>query len=244
MILRMILIAVSFFLLGCEGSQSFALRSSLLGQFAKATANVTEKNDRYAIQVDVHSTGIYNLVRGKRKEQYRSKGRIRKGLYYADHFAIEKWANGTHTLAEYLFDYRHRKITRRFRSWKIKNGKLIQDVKDPMPYFGHDDFMTVLHNALYKQPGTKGKRKTFILAGADNSQGKVPVYISGDDQLVVRQGGHAGGKLVQMQVHKGIFDGGKGSLTFVLDAQNNPERIIIKKVKIVGTVTGKPIHKK
>jgi len=240
----MIVALASIFLLGCEGSQSFSLRSSMLGEFARSTASVTEKGNHYAIQVDAHSTGIYNLVRGKRKEQYRSRGRIRKGIYYADHFAIEKWANGTHTLAEYHFDYRRKKITRRFRSWVIKGGKLTQDVKDPMPYWGHDDFMTVLHNALYKQPRTKGRRKTFILAGAENSGGKVPVYISNDDQLVTRWGGHAGGTLVQMAVRKGIFDGGKGSLTFVLNAQNNPERIIIKKVKIVGTVTGKPIRKR
>ncbi len=244
MIIRMIVALASVFLLGCEGSQSFSLRSSMLGEFSRATASVTEKSGRYAVTVDVHSTGIYNLVRGKRKEQYRSRGRIRNGIYYANHFAIEKWANGTHTLAEYLFDYRRKKITRRFRSWQIKSGKLTQDVKDPMPYWGHDDFMTVLHNALYKQPRTKGKRKTFILAGADNSRGRVPVYISNNDQLIIRWGGHAGGTLVQMAVRKGIFDGGKGSLTFVLDSKNNAERIIIKKVKIVGTVTGKPIRKK
>ncbi len=215
----------------------------MLGGFARTTANVSEKGSRYSVQVDVRSTGIYNLVRGKRVEQYRSEGTIRRGLYYAQHFAIEKWANGKHTLAEYAFDYQRKKITRRFRSWTIKSGKLLEDVKDPLPYFGHDDFMTVLHNALYKQSKAKAYRKNFILAGAENSQGRVPVYVSHDDALIKRWGGSAGGTLVQMGVSKRIFDGGKGSLTFVLDARNNPERIIIKKVKIVGTVTGKPIKK-
>jgi hypothetical protein len=242
MIVRMITALLALFvLLGCEGSQSFSLRSSLLGEFARTTANVTEKGNRYTIRVDVHSTGLYNLLRGKRREQYRSEGTIRHGVYYARHFAIEKWANGKHTLAEYAFNYPRKTIMRRFRSWEMKTNKLTEDVRDKMPYFGHDDFMTVLHNALYKQPRTTGVRKTFILAGAENSRGRVPVYISNDPKTVQRWGGTAGGTIVQLGVHKGIFDGGKGSLTFVLDPGHSPRRIIIKKVKIVGTVTGKPI---
>jgi hypothetical protein len=228
---------------GCEGSQRFSLHSSLLGEFARTTANVVEKRGRYAIRVDVRSAGLYNLVRGQRIEQYRSEGTVRSGRYYAHHFAIEKWANNTHTLAEYTFDYRRKKITRRFRSWDLKANKLTEDVRDPMPYFGHDDFMTVLHNALYKQPTTQGVRKTFILAGADNSKGKVPVYITNDPKTVQRWGGVSGGTVIQLGVKKAIFDGGKGSLTFILDPKRNPQKIIIKKVKIVGTVTGKPIKK-
>jgi hypothetical protein len=242
MILRTFLIGMTFLLLGCEGSGKFALRSSLLGQFAETSASAVEKGGRYTIEVRVHSTGIYNIIRGKRIEKYRSKGTVRHGQYYAQHFAIEKWANGHHSLAEYAFDYRKKKILRRYRQWDIKTKKLTEDVTDPMHYFGHDDFLTVMHNALYKQPRTKGRRRSYTVAGAENSHGKVPVYVSNDDALIQRWGGVAGGTLVQMGVTKGIFDGGKGSLTFVLDPKNNPTRIIIKKVKIVGTVTAKPIQ--
>ncbi len=239
MIYRIFLISTAFLLLGCEGSGRFALHSSLLGSFAEAAATSSERGGHYAITIKVHSTGIYNLIRGKRIEVYRSRGTVRHGKYYSQHFAIEKWANGRHTLAEYVPNYRTKKIIRRFRQWE-KSG-LTQDVKDRMPYFGHDDFLTVLHNAVYKQPKTSGRRSTVIVAGADNSRGRVPVYVSQDSARLQKWGGVAGGTLIQMGISKGIFDGGKGSITVLLDPKSVPKRIIIKKVKIVGTVTGNPI---
>ena len=238
--LRIFLLGTMLLLLGCEGSGRFGLHSSLLGQFADTRASSSEKGGHYRIALDVHSTGVYNWVRGKRIEKYRSSGTVRRGVYYSHRFSIEKWANGRHTLAEYTPNYRTKKIIRRFRQWG-KRGKLSEDVRDTMDYFGHDDFLTVIHNAVYHQPKTSGRRKSVIVAGADNSHGKVPVYVSHDPKRVRQWGGVPGGVLIQMGIAKRIFEGGKGSITVVLDPKNHPTRIIIKKVKIVGTVTGKPI---
>jgi len=238
--LRIFLFVAMLMLSGCKGNGHFGLRSSLLGQFADTSASSSEQGGHYTIAVNVHSTGIYNLVRGKRIEKYRSSGTVRHGRYYSHHFSIEKWANGKHTLAEYTPNYRTKTIVRRFRQWE-KGNKLSEDVKDRMDYFGHDDFLTVLHNAVYQQPKTSGRRTTVVVAGADNSHGKVPVYVSHDPKRVRQWGGVPGGVLIQMGIAKRIFEGGKGSITVVLDPKNHPTRIIIKKVKIVGTVTGKPI---
>lgn len=215
----------------------------MLGGFAKATATSTESGRRYSIRIRVHSTGIYNLVRGKRTEEYRSKGTVRKGKYYSQLFAVEKWANGKHILTEYHFDYRKHKIFRHFRQWEIKGNTLSEDVKDTMKYFGHDDFLTVMHNAIRGEAKTSGRRKTIMVAGAENSNGRVPVYVSNDPARLKRWGADAKGTLVQVGITKGIFNGGKGSITALLDGQGHPTKMIIKKVKIVGTVTVKPTKK-
>jgi hypothetical protein len=230
-----------FVMVGCEGNGEFRLGSSLLGEFGRATVHSNEKGKHYSITINVKSTGIYNLVRGKRVEKYHSKGTIRRGVYYSQLFSIEKWANGKHTLTEYHFDYRRKKIMRSFRQWE--KGKLTESVNDPMKYFGHDDFLTVMRNAIYNKPRTSGRRATVMVAGADNSQGKVPIYVSHDPYRLKQWGGTSDGTLIQAGVTKGIFDGGKGSMTVLLDAQNHPIKIVIKKVKIVNTVTGRPVKK-
>ena len=230
-----------FVLAGCEGSGRFGVHSSLLGEFAVADASSVEKNGRYTITIRVQSKGIYNFVRGKRIEQYSSKGSVRHGKYYSNRFTVEKWANGKHSIAEYTVDYRRHKILRHYRDW-IK-GKANEDVTDTMDYFGHDDFLTVMHNAVRGEPKTSGRRKTVIVAGADNSHGRVPVYVTNDPKRLARWGGKPNGTLVQVGIAKGIFDGGKGSFTAILDAQNRPIKMVIKKVKIVRAVTVTPEKK-
>ncbi len=242
MIKRIFLLSILTLLFtGCEGSGRFGLDSSLMGRLAKTTVTTHEKNGQYSITVHVASRGLYNLIRGKRIEEYRSEGLVKNGQYFSRHFAIEKWANGKHTLAEYTFDYAARTIVRRFRAW-TDGGSLIESATDKMPYFGHNDFLTVMRNAVYGKPRTSGRRERVVVAGADNSGGWVPVYVSNDPRRLRQWDADPRGTLIQIGVSKAIFDGGKGSLTVLLDNQNRPDKIIIKEVKIVGTVTGKPIQ--
>ena len=110
-----------------------------------------------------------------------------------------------------------------------------------MKYFGHDDFLTIFHNALYKQPKTNGKRFSVTTAAAENSGGKVPVYISNDPAMVKKWGGKPSDTLIQMGISKKIFKGAKGSITALLDQNKNPYKMAIKTLKVVGTVKVTPI---
>ncbi len=234
------LLFVLFWLHGCEGSGRFGVHSSLLGQFATAEASSSEQGRRYAITIRVTSEGVINLLRGKRIETYHSEGSVRNGQYYAHRFSVDKNTAKQHSFIEYRFDYRHKKIVRHFHLWQ--KGKLIDSAKDVMHYWGHNDFLTIFHNVLYQQPQTLGKRLTVITAAAENNQGKVPVYISNDPKRLQRWGGQSGGTLVQLGIAKAIFDGAHGSMTALLDAHKVPQKIIIKRLKVVGTVTAKPIN--
>ena len=227
------------FLSGCQGAGRFGLHSSLLGEFATAKAKVVETKSRYSIDLYVQSKGLLSWVRGDRFEHYQSKGHIRRGEYYADRFMVEKTTKKIHSIITYTFDYRRKKIIRHFRLWE--NGKKSDEERLTMKYFGHNDFVTILHNALRSQQGTW--RKKFVVAAADNTNGSVPVYVTHDFALVKKWGGVKGGVLVQMAVNKKIFNGGKGSMTFVLNPDKNLKYVIIKGLKVVGKVTAKPIKK-
>jgi len=230
------LILLMLFLSGCKGEGQFGLHSSLVGGFATAKVRVIENKNRYTIDLYVRSKGLLSWVRGDRLEHYQSKGHIRHGEYYADRFMVEKTTKKIHSIITYTFDYRHRKIIRHFRLWE--KGKKTDEEKIVMPYFGHNDFVTILHNAQRKK-GTKW-RKDFIVAAADNSGGKVPVYVNHEAAMVQKWGGEAGGMLVQMAVQKHIFKAGRGSMTFVLNPDNTLKLLLIKGLKVVGNVTVKP----
>ncbi len=239
MILRIFIFAAIFLLSGCQESGRFGLHSSLLGQFATATATSSEKNGHYTIKLRVESEGLINLLRGKRVEHYISRGFVKGGKYYSKSFVVEKETSKLHSIIEYKFDYKHKKIVRYFDLWE--NGKKVDHATDTMKYFGHNDFLTIFHNALYRQPKTSGKRLTVITAAAENNGGKVPVYISNDPIRLKEWGGKAGDTLIQMGISKKIFKGSKGSVTALLDKDKNPYKMAIKTLKIVGVVKAIPI---
>jgi hypothetical protein len=239
MIIRISIFAIVLLLSGCEGSGRFGLHSSLLGQFATTTATSTEKGGRYNIKLRVVSEGLINLIKGKRTEIYKSHGFVRHGKYYSKSFVVEKKTSELHSIIEYKFDYKKKRITRHFTLWK--NGKKADQAVDVMKYFGHDDFLTIFHNTLYKQPKTNGKRFAVTTAAAENSAGKVPVYISNDPKILKKWGGKAGDTLIQMGIAKKIFKGAKGSVTAILDKNKSPYKMAIKTLKIVGTVKVMPI---
>ena len=239
MIIRALLILSMLFLSGCQGTGRFGLHSSLLGEFATASAKVVETKSHYTIDLYVKSKGLLSWARGSRLEHYQSKGHIRRGEYYADRFTVEKTTKKIHSIITYTFDYRRKKIIRHFRLWN--DGKKTDEERVTMKYFGHNDFVTILHNALHRKQNTW--RKQFVVAAADNTNGKVPVYVTHDAALVKKWGGAPGGVLVQMAVNKKIFNGGRGSMTFVLNPDQNLKYVIIKGLKVVGKVTVKPIKK-
>ncbi len=226
---------------GCNANGTFALHSSMTGTLAKAQASAKTSGNRYKIDIKVATQGIYNLLKGKRIEHYSSKGHIKNGKYYSDLFVIERWKDGgkIHDLQEYRFDYKHRKVIRHYRKWFGK--KLIENSSAKIPRFAHQDFLTVMHNALHKVSKTKSSRKTYIVAGSEETGGKVPIYISNDPKRLKQWGAPSNGMLVQMGIQKGIFKGGKGSMTILLDKHNRPLRFVFSNMKTIGTLTGKPV---
>jgi hypothetical protein len=226
---------------GCNANGTYALQSGKTGTLAKAQASAKESGGRYAIDIKVATQGIYNLLKGKRTEHYSSKGHIRNGKYHSDRFVIERWKDGgkIHDLQEYRFDYKRRKVIKRYRKWS--KGKLVEDRSARIPRFTHQDFLTVMHNALHKISKTKGARKTYITAGSEETGGKVPIYVSNDPKRLKQWGAPGDGTLVQMGIHKGIFKGGKGSMSIILDKHNRPLRFVFSNMKTIGTLTGKPI---
>ena len=225
---------------GCDANGRFALSSKLTGQFATATASSKESGSRYTIQIDIYTQGLYNLLKGKRHERYRSTGHIHKGLYYSDKLIIERWTakDHLHSTNEYRLDYTRKKITRHYQEWHGK--KKVKESKVTMDYFGHDDYLTVFHNALKSTKRTSGSRKTYLVAASEETHGKVPVYISNDPKRLKRWGAPSGGTLLQMSIHKGVFKGGKGSMTVLLNAQNHPVKFFINNLETIGTLTGIP----
>ena len=236
-------IGIVVLLSGCNADGKFALRSKMTGQFATAVATTsTEKNGRYTIDIDIRTQGLYNLLRGKRHEHYRSTGRIRKGLYYSYKLTIERWtdAKHLHSINAYTLDYKHRKITRHYREWHGK--KKVEESRVTMDYFAHDDFLTVLHNAWLDNHHKKTTRKTYYVAASEETHGKVPVFFTRDPKFIKRWGAPKGGAILQMGIHKGIFKNGKGSMTVLLDAQHRPVKFYLSNLETINTLIGVPIR--
>ncbi len=225
---------------GCNANGRFALHASLTGQLATATASAKESGDRYTIDVRVATQGIYNFLRGKRTEHYRSVGHIRHGLYYSDRLTIERWSSKEkmHDLIQYRMDYHAKKIIRTYQKWVQE--KQTANTSGALDHFGHNDYLTLFHNALKQYGKSPAKRITYIAAGSEETHGKVPIYLSHDPKLIRRWGGPQGGTLLQMGIHKGIFKNGKGSMTVLLDAHNHPRVFYFSNMITIGTLKGTP----
>jgi len=225
---------------GCNANGRFTLHSKLTGNLATATASAKEAGNRYVIDVKVTTRGIYNFLRGKRIEHYRSTGHIRDGVYYSDKLTIERWhsKNKFHDLQEYFIHYRSKKIVRKYQRWE--GDKQVNTDTKTLDHFGHNDYLTLFHNALKKYGKSPAKRITYIAAGSEETHGKIPIYISNNSKLIKQWGGASGGTLIQMGIHKGIFKKGSGSMTVLLDPQNHPVKFYFSNLKTIGTLTGMP----
>jgi hypothetical protein len=225
---------------GCNANGRFALRSKLTGEFATATASSTEHNGHYSIEINIHTHGLYNLLRGKRHEHYHSTGRVKNGIYYSDKLIIERRTdkNHLHSINEYRLDYAHKKITRHYQEWHGK--KKVKESRIAMDYFGHDDYLTVLHNAFAANRKKKTTRKTYLVAASEETHGKVPVYFTKNPKHLKRWGAPTGGALLQMGIHKGIFKGGKGSMTVLLDAKHHPVKVYLSNLETINTLIATP----
>jgi hypothetical protein len=214
----------------------------MTGQFATAVATSTERNGRYTIEIDIRTQGLYNLLRGKRHEHYRSTGRIRNGVYYSDKLIIERWTdtNHLHSINTYTLDYSRRKITRHYREWH--GNKKVKESRVTMDYFAHDDFLTVLHNAWLANRKKQTTRKTYRVAASEETHGNVPVFFSRDPKYIKRWGAPEGGAILQMGIHKGIFKGGKGSMTVLLDSRHRPVKFYLSNLETIKTMIGTPIR--
>ncbi len=221
---------------GCEANGRYKLSSKMTGTLGVASASTVEKNGRYSIDISVTTQGLYNLIKGKRTEKYSSKGHIKKGIYYSDVFRIERWKNKGkfHDLKVYKFDYKKRKITLHYQRWS--GGKKVEESKRNLGFFSHDDYFTVIHNALLQNKGGH-----YRIAGSEETGGKVPVYISHDAGPIKRWGGPPkGGTLLQIGMYKGIFKNKKGTLTILIDKSNHLYKLVLSNLNTIGTMTGVP----
>ncbi len=223
---------------GCEANGRYKLSSKTTGTLGVASASTVEKNGGYSINISVATQGLYNLLKGKRTEKYSSKGHIKKGIYYSDLFKVERWKSREkfHDLKEYKFDYKRHKIILHYQRWS--GNKRVEDSSKNIGFFTHDDFLSVIHNALLKNKGGR-----YRIAGSEESGGKVPVYISHDPKLIKRWGGSSkGGTLLQIGMYKGIFKNKKGTLSILIDKSNKLHKLVLSNLKTINTMTGMPIR--
>ncbi len=233
-------IIVAVLLSGCNSDGKFALKSKMTGTLADAVATNRESGGRYQMQIDVTTRWVYNLIRGKRHERYRSVGDVKNGIYYSHKLTIERWTekNHLHSINEYSIDYRKKRIIRHYREWHGK--KLVKESKVDMGYFTHDDFLTVLHNTLLRAKVKSTQRINKLVAASEETKGKVSIFISKDPKQLARWGVPKDGMLVQMDVHKSIFKGSKGYMTVLLDAKSHPIKFYLQNLKTINTMTGIP----
>jgi len=241
-IIHILLIGLGMIVLsGCNANGRFALDSKLTGRLATVTANAHEKGDHYTIDITVATQGVYNFLRGKRTEHYRSTGRIRHGIYYSDLLTIERWRpkEKFHDLKEYHLDHRRKKIIRKYQRWS--GNKRIENTSTTLDHYGYNDYLTLFHNTLKKYGNISAKRISYTAAGSEETHGKIPVYLTRDPKQIKRWGGPRGGTLLQMGLYKGIFKKRNGSMTVLLDSKNRPVKFYISNLKTINALTGIPI---
>jgi len=234
-------VIIAFALVGCNANERFKLTSSTVGTFATATATVHEKNGHYTIDIRITTQGMYNLVKGKRIEHYRSTGRVRHGLYISQRLMIERYTRTLHSINEYLLDHKRKKIVRHYREWHGK--KLTKESTVTMDHYGTNDYLTLFHNIQKSNIKKHKSGSTYVVAASEETHGKVHTYYSRDPRELRRWGGDPKGTLLQMGIHKGIFEKGRGSFTLLLDRNNRMIKFIMSPVKLGGTVTGLPLRK-
>jgi hypothetical protein len=235
--MKKILLVWSLLFISVQAKQVYEIKASWIGKVGEATFSSRSSSKKYTIDGYIKATGIAKSMSGGLKEHHHSSGSVRNGQYYADIYTIDKTSKGKRYYKKYIFDYRHKKITKISKKWKGK--KLLYDKKQVLNYFAHNDALTLYHNIIHFKKSNSAGSYTIRAAGAEYEGGKLTFFLPKGKQKdrTLNALELTRGDILRLYLSKGFFAGKKGSLVFGIDKDGVTQKATLNNVKLLGTLT-------
>jgi len=210
----------------------YTISGGLVGTVANVKVTHHEKGSKYSIKLDIVAKGMAKMLSHNLIEHHTSHGSIKQGEYYAKEYTIDKTYKDIHYVRKYLFDHRHKKITKISTKWQ--KGKKLYESKEQLKYYANNDVLTLYHNVLRFKKKHKAGSYAITLAGAEKEGGKLTFSLPKGKTFHGLEG-------IKLFAHRSFFSKGHGSLTMGVDPNGITQKGTLDNVKLLGKVTLKRI---
>lgn len=209
-----------------------------LGEIGIAKAALVKDAKKYQITVVLEATGLAKVLSRGRKEKHISQGHLENGLMVSDSYSVIRRYGTKKIKKVYQTDHRKKEIVKTYT--KTENGKIVSTEKKPLPYYAHNDLLTLYFNlASLISDKKRAKQYNFHAVGAERQNGDVTVVIPSADEREIYQrllGDNAAWYATAI-IHQKIFSSAEGELLLAIDAEGITQKAILKDVIFFGDIT-------
>jgi len=153
----------------------YKVKAPLLGTEGEVIVEYYNSGKSYDIKASTKTYGLAKKLSGNRVEQYHSYGSVKSNRYYAKHFIQDAKYKNKKMHLEYIFDYRHKTITKIRKKWK--SNKLTYNKSRVLNYFTYNDLFAVYHNIIQDLKGKAPGWYQTQVAGLEKNRGYLKILI-------------------------------------------------------------------
>jgi hypothetical protein len=215
----------------------------VFGTIGTAKATLKKQKGRYDIDIHLAATGLAKTLSGNRKERHISTGHIVNGLLVSDRYRVIRSYRHTRVEKIYTIDHRKKHVVKQYK--KYKDGKLVSEEKQRLPFYAKDDLLTLYFNLDKRLPDKEHPgRYLFKAVGAEKQQGKVSVVIPSAKEIPGYEDdlGSGAAWYATVIIHQKIFMSKEGRLQIAVGKDGITQTALLKDLILFGDI--KAVRKK
>jgi len=209
------------------------------GSVGEATASLSVEDGTYKIKIRAKATGLAKVLSRNRVETFESTGIVKDDILIPQIFLSRKTREGKVDIKRYLFDYEKKEVN--LLTTRIRGDKK-SDTKKVMPFFSHNDILTLFFNLkhiLGKNFETKEEIK-LIAIGTSDKNGKIDVRsILNKEHQEVSKLLDASNHILAVVLNQRIFASQKGEMFLNINDDGICTSALLKDVVMFGDIRGK-----
>lgn len=219
----------------------YVVEYGIFGKMGVAEARLTKENGHYEIVMKAEATGLAKVLSGGRVETYRSTGTILEGRLVPESYSKDIRRSGKRRIKIYRFDHLHRIVN--FHEKNFKNGKLVKEKNESLPYYANNDIFSLYFNIMdIVGDCTKPFDRNLHAVGAEKKSGKVRVEtVTGRKRNEIKDLLGDAPCYLKVTVYQKLFGSKGGELYLALGHDNVVRKAVLKDVIMFGDVRGRLI---
>jgi hypothetical protein len=177
-----LLLLTVFFAHGKEMTLTYKGTFGVFGTVGMIDNRLKQQDGRYEIKTTVTLAGLAKMLLSGQKEEYLSRGQMESGLMVPDYYKMSSRKKGKKTLKEYWIDHRKHQVKKRYRRWK--DGKLVKDQTQILPFYAKDDLLTLYFNMNTHIRQHRGSHSFKLKAvGLEKQKGIVKITVASPEEV-------------------------------------------------------------
>jgi len=215
----------------------YAVSYGVFGTVGVAKAKLKSQNGHYSIEIHMEATGLAKKLSGNRQEKHISQGHIINGVLISDTYKVIRSYRNRRVVKTYTIDHRHRRVAKHYR--KYKNGSLVDEQKQQLPFYAENDLLTLYFNLDRLLPDKQHAGSYFFKAvGAEKQEGKVTVIIPSSKELSDLKSdlGDDAAWYATVIIHQKIFMSREGRLQLAVGKDGITQTALLKDLILFGDI--------